>query len=167
MRIHHLKEQKMLKILLTAFGLSGWSSGTAFAQTKESRFTNPQPPRPVIRSFDRIFPGIEVPEHPERYVWKTTAKFKRKDDEDRKIPIIVLNNRFYNIGTIAPETEITLDLFQAISGVIYWSVPWDKIELSPDAKYPKDKEGNPTVHALLSGYYIYAEKAQAAKTTQQ
>lgn len=83
--------------------------------------TYPMPPHVKPADPMRIHPGIEVPDHPERIVWKVTAPAN-----EPKLTIVPVydftGGRGSKIGNIPMGTELTLNEFRAVGRVNYYPV---------------------------------------------
>jgi len=113
----------MLRILLCLIIAS--QTVTAMAQKKKFWHTHPQPPRATKADPLRVFPGIQIPNKPERYTWQTTLKYNGKDSGYSNIRLFLFDgNRRSQVGDIPAGTKIELNEVRQGGSNLYYSVPF-------------------------------------------
>jgi len=91
-----------------------------------SKYTYPQPPKVMPSDPMKVYPGSEIPQHPERFKWQITNKVNGKPiSSDGSVK--VYNFGGYgtgggaSVGTLTEGTPITLDEFRLVGRTHYYS----------------------------------------------
>jgi hypothetical protein len=95
---------------------------------KKVYFTYPQPPKVKPDDPMRVDPGTQVPEHPERYVWKVSGKIRGKVVYPSAVPVYAFDDfgggRPTRIGEVPVGTEVKLETIHPGGRIHYYVVPF-------------------------------------------
>lgn len=93
----------------------------------KSKYTYPQPPKTVAVPPSSMRPGSQVPEFPERYIWKLTGKMygmmSNKANEDISVYSFSSGQRSL-VGQAKAGEEITLDEFRPVGRSLFYRFDW-------------------------------------------
>jgi hypothetical protein len=121
----------------------------------KSKYTYPQPPKASAWGPEKIQPAYEIPENPEKYIWKLTTKNFGADSKSQDVPVFTFdpyNGRRTIVGSIKVGAEITLDEVYGASGRQYYKVNWNGAPNNP-ASVAKEPD-----YWIEGGYIEYAGK---------
>jgi hypothetical protein len=125
----------------------GILTGPALARI--GKYTEIPRAKPVVGDEKDITPGFEVPEYPDRYVWKTTLKYNGNDLGFTNIRVFLFTSsgRSGAVGEIPAGTEVEIKEVKAAGGNLYYSVPFvhNPKGINPDQQY-----------AWVQGAHLYA-----------
>jgi hypothetical protein len=112
-----------------------------------SRYTYPQPPRPRPSDPMRVYPGVEIPQQPERFSWEITDLVNGKPIGTGGVKVYHFDDfgRGAAVGNVPAGTPITLDEVKLVGKTHYYSLKWDG---------PGAKPGQFVKKAWVSGLYI-------------
>lgn len=88
--------------------------------------TYPMPPKPTPVDPLRMIPAVQVPEEPEKFIWKLVLpKFAAGAKE---VPVFRFDERLkpIKVGSLPLGTIVKLDTFMAHGKNHYYAVPWQK-----------------------------------------
>ena len=95
----------------------------------KSKYTYPQPPKPKQVQPSALQPGSEVPEHPERFIWKLTSNVNGHPPTKptNEIPVYTFDDRGFRvqIGTTPIGEEIALEEVRAHAKRNFYKFPWN------------------------------------------
>lgn len=99
-----------------------------------SSMTHPMPPQ--TKSVDplKIFPGLQVPENPSKYIWKISPK--TKSPADASVIVIAPPERPQIVGVIPKGTTIDLISTILVGSVSFYEVPQSLIKFKNPLKLP-------------------------------
>lgn len=116
--------------------------GKGPAPGNKSKFTYPQPPKVVPVPLSAMRPGSQIPEFPERYIWKLTGKtygmMTEKSSEDVSVYSFSSGGQKTLVGVAKAGEEITLDEVRPVGRSNFYKFAWkgtaakDKFGPSPE-----------------------------------
>lgn len=104
------------------------SYGPGKASPTRSKYTYPQPPkRTTTTAPERIQPGFEVPDNPEKYTWKLSTKHLGPDAKSTDIPVYYFDpdtDQRISVGSAPVGQEIMLEEVRGGGDSIYYKIQW-------------------------------------------
>ena len=101
----------------------------ALAAERRVTFTYPMPAK--LRPADpmAIAPGSEIPQHPERFTWKTAPRPRadKKPSTDKTVPVYMEDDGGHPtiVGSLPVGTEVKLETVRTFGRAHYYAVPWE------------------------------------------
>lgn len=93
----------------------------------KSIYTYPQPRKPTPVGPEKMLPAFEVPDQPEKYIWKLSTKVLGPNARDTKIQIWTFdanNGRRISVGSIDAGSEVLLEEFRVSGNRNFYKVKW-------------------------------------------
>lgn len=86
--------------------------------------TYPMPPKSTPDDPLKVVPAFQVPEEPEKFIWKLTAPKHAMGITE--VPVFSVNDRGdpSKVGVLPIGTIVQLDKFWAHGKIHFYSVPW-------------------------------------------
>ena len=106
----------------------GPGKGPSRAGEGKSKYTYPQPPKPKPVPPSAVQPSSEVPDRPERFIWKLTGNVNGHppDKPISEVPVYAFDERGSRvlIGATPIGAEITLDEVRLYGKRHFYKYPW-------------------------------------------
>lgn len=94
----------------------------------KSKYTYPQPPKVIPVPLSAMRPGSQIPEFPERYIWKLTGKtygmVNDKGGDDVAVYSFSYNGSKAQVGTAKAGELITLDEVRPVGRGLFYKFAW-------------------------------------------
>jgi hypothetical protein len=99
----------------------------------KSKYTYPQPPKRQATGPERFVPAFEIPEKPEKYIWKLKANPLATSNGSQDIPVVYFGTteRPSAVGSARAGEEITLEEFRVVGRRNFYKFNWNG---APDSK---------------------------------
>ncbi|MCX6117170.1 MAG: hypothetical protein NT027_06495 [Proteobacteria bacterium] len=119
----------LMKVSICHAQSSSFGPGKGPAVAGEgSKYTYPQPPKPTKYSMNSIRPAYQVPENPEKHVWKLTSKVDGRDPEkstdDVPVYSFASGGKRVQVGVAKTGEDVSLDEIRPVGRAIYYKYPW-------------------------------------------
>ncbi len=129
-----MKAQYLILVLLLAgFTQEAFSQNSSYGPGKSSpmagmktKYTYPQSAKRTASGPERYVPAFEVPESPEKYIWKLTAKAAGSNNKSQDIPVVYFGESETpsSVGSASEGEEITLEEFRVIGRRNFYKFNW-------------------------------------------
>lgn len=106
----------------------GPGKGPPIPGSGKSKYTYPQPPKVVPVPLSAMRPGVQIPEFPERYIWKLTGKTygmaNDKGGDDVIVYSFSYNGSKSQVGTAKAGEVITLEEVRGVGRGLFYKFAW-------------------------------------------
>lgn len=94
----------------------------------KSKYTYPQPPKPQPVQLSAMQPGAQIPENPEKYIWKLTGKMYGREGAtpSNKVPVFSFSysGQIAQVGMADAGEIITLDEVRQVGRSLLYKFAW-------------------------------------------
>lgn len=129
-----MKHGKFLILLAIAiFSKVAFSQTSSYGPGKsapmpgmKSKYTYPQPAKRAATGPERFDPAFEVPDSPEKYVWKLTTKKAAANTKTQDVPVVYFGETETPsaVGSAREGEEISLDEFRVVGRRNFYKINW-------------------------------------------
>lgn len=127
-----------MRIALTLCAISSFNEGSAQTSSMgpgkgpptpgggKSKFTYPQPPKTVPVPLSAMHPSAQIPEFPEKYIWKLTPNAYGVTDTGKEIAIYSFSYKGQKsrVGSGKPGDIVTLDEVRPVGKGLFYKITW-------------------------------------------
>ena len=110
----------------------------------KSKYTYPQPPKVTPVPLSAMLPSNEIPERPERFIWKLTSNVNGHppDKPSNEVPVYAFDRSGARIlvGAANIGEEIKLDEVRAFSKRHFYKFPWPGQVAQGKERFGRDPE---------------------------
>lgn len=124
---------KFIILLIATISRESFAQTSSFGPGKsapmpgmKSKYTYPQPAKLKATGPERVDPAFEIPDSPEKYIWKLTTKKAVANNKSQEIPVVYFGESETPsaVGSAREGEEILLEEFRVVGRRNFYKINW-------------------------------------------